>query len=805
MKHLYILIVLTLSLSNSVYSQCCNNLFGKNIPQIIFPNPPIVSPLSSQSIIETVNGFDNFRLGTDYAEPMIATNPRDPLNTICSFIGQSYVTLDGLNWSNLISLNSVDPFLTFDSIGNAYYTPVPPWNPGAPYKILKSTDKGITWPNSYLIYSNGTDKPCICANQAGGIYTNYIYAAWQKYPEGLFFARSVNQGVNWSSMSLGVTSNYYCPYLAIGPSPTIPGGIVYYGFNTYPPNQIKIKKSTDAGISFSPDILVSNFIPPNIIKNGTIQVNACIQMSADNSYGSNRGNVYIVYTGLGTGADYADIFFVKSTNYGDNWSEPLRLNDDNTPNDQWMPAISVDKNGKIYVVWYDSRIDPQNYMTLLYGTVSTNGGASFVPDFPVSTTPFNPVLMVLNQFMGHYIGVSAMSNSAIASWVDGRNRNYGSYVGYFPDFAMTISPLTKNLVNNDSLIISVKIPEVKGPYNTRINFTCQFDSLPSSGNISTSFVNGKDFITTIPDSVRVKVLTSANVTPGLYKLNIIGRSQDGVPVHKRTVNLLINYSSISVGTNRSDTAIFKVNGVMFTRRQVYLFPNNTTVSVQALSPYTMTDKNYIYTNWSDAGDTSHTVLLNNSNLVLTAYYRLQLKLSVVSSQGNTFGGNIFYDSGASATIGVNSKIINIGGITYNFRGWTGAGIGSYTSPDSTGVDSVITINNIINPITEGARWVQTTGINNISSNVPKEYKLYNNYPNPFNPVTRIKYDLPKSSIVKIILYDILGREVEIIVNEKQNAGTFEITFNASQYPSGVYFYRLTTEGFSETKRMLLVK
>jgi hypothetical protein len=59
--------------------------------------------------------------------------------------------------------------------------------------------------------------------------------------------------------------------------------------------------------------------------------------------------------------------------------------------------------------------------------------------------------------------------------------------------------------------------------------------------------------------------------------------------------------------------------------------------------------------------------------------------------------------------------------------------------------------------------------------------------------------------VTLRIYDALGRELETLVNEKQSPGTYEATFNASQYPSGVYFYRLTTEGFSETKRMMLIK
>ena len=97
------------------------------------------------------------------------------------------------------------------------------------------------------------------------------------------------------------------------------------------------------------------------------------------------------------------------------------------------------------------------------------------------------------------------------------------------------------------------------------------------------------------------------------------------------------------------------------------------------------------------------------------------------------------------------------------------------------------------------------GMNGEISSVPKEFKLYNNYPNPFNPSTVIKYDLPINSYVKLAVYDILGREAGVLVNQLQNAGKQEIVWNASDFPSGVYFYILTGDGFRGTGKMILVK
>jgi len=97
------------------------------------------------------------------------------------------------------------------------------------------------------------------------------------------------------------------------------------------------------------------------------------------------------------------------------------------------------------------------------------------------------------------------------------------------------------------------------------------------------------------------------------------------------------------------------------------------------------------------------------------------------------------------------------------------------------------------------------GIKNISSEVPKDFSLSQNFPNPFNPTTNIRFALPKAGFVKLAVFDILGREVETLVNEDLIAGSYNADWNASKYSSGVYFYKLETEGFAETKKMVLTK
>ncbi|HMQ78833.1 MAG TPA: T9SS type A sorting domain-containing protein [Ignavibacteria bacterium] len=96
------------------------------------------------------------------------------------------------------------------------------------------------------------------------------------------------------------------------------------------------------------------------------------------------------------------------------------------------------------------------------------------------------------------------------------------------------------------------------------------------------------------------------------------------------------------------------------------------------------------------------------------------------------------------------------------------------------------------------------GVINMNNKIPKYFKLFQNYPNPFNPVTNIKFEIPKDVIVSIKIYDVLGREV-FSFNEYKKAGIYEVQFDGSNFASGMYFYKLETDGFTDTKKMVLLK
>jgi hypothetical protein len=108
-------------------------------------------------------------------------------------------------------------------------------------------------------------------------------------------------------------------------------------------------------------------------------------------------------------------------------------------------------------------------------------------------------------------------------------------------------------------------------------------------------------------------------------------------------------------------------------------------------------------------------------------------------------------------------------------------------------------------VSVGCTGAVVTAVNHNNNGVPTAYSLLQNYPNPFNPSTNIKFALPKAGIVKLVVYDLLGSEVATLVNKNMNAGSFSVDFDASNLASGVYFYKLEANGFSDVKKMMLIK
>jgi hypothetical protein len=128
--------------------------------------------------------------------------------------------------------------------------------------------------------------------------------------------------------------------------------------------------------------------------------------------------------------------------------------------------------------------------------------------------------------------------------------------------------------------------------------------------------------------------------------------------------------------------------------------------------------------------------------------------------------------------------------------WNDAAIKAYNSK--------IEFNNVMSYYGSHDIW-PPEGVKALNTGIPATYSLSQNYPNPFNPTTNIKYSITKESQVTLKVFDVLGREVENLVNQKQAAGSYEVNFNASKLSSGIYIYRIKAGDFVQSMKMILIK
>ena len=131
-----------------------------------------------------------------------------------------------------------------------------------------------------------------------------------------------------------------------------------------------------------------------------------------------------------------------------------------------------------------------------------------------------------------------------------------------------------------------------------------------------------------------------------------------------------------------------------------------------------------------------------------------------------------------------------------------------------GIGLKVEVDNSLNVFVSGSKsgkdyttikYSQPNGVTPISGNIPTKFSLSQNHPNPFNPKSNIKFQIAKLSNVKLAVFDMLGREITTLVNQKLTPGTYEVDFDGSNYPSGVYFYKLVTEDYTEARKMVLLK
>jgi hypothetical protein len=537
-------------------------------PQEVVPPTALTLPPAPE-VITTADGYDNFEIGLDNAEPHGSSNPQNPLWHFNAFnTNRTHRTTNGHDWTFLgpgfgtgFSMRG-DPVAAYDSLGNLYYENMFSATPGGAIlgcKVIRSTNNGATW-TVLGTAIDGVDKNWLTCDQTAGPYANFVYTTMTASGGGNF-TRSTDFGASWVHTWTFGEQGLPGMMVAVGPDVlggnNVSGGCVYVvtNGNTTENSIYTFSRSTDGGASFQQmsSMSVAGYVG-TINSIGRLAINNARTrpypfIAADNSYGPYRGRLHLVYAANdppGNG-NKPDIFHRYSTDQGATWSTRTRVNDnaDPTSTNEWFPAIWCDKEtGRLYIQWYDMRNDPTNVRAWVYGTYTDDGGATFAPNQKISNTDQtypNPACVPnTNCYRGDYDAVSSNRYSSLSVWTDFRNGNYASYAAYFPDFAMQLSATADTLQPTDSTDVFLRIPAVK-LYTHPVLFSA---TLLGAAPITFEFPDG-DTLASFPDSLRLRI-RSNGAAPGTYFVSVMGAGPNGTPVHKRTITVTVLVPAITM-------------------------------------------------------------------------------------------------------------------------------------------------------------------------------------------------------------------------------------------------------------------
>jgi hypothetical protein len=721
--------------AGSIFAQGDNPLIDA-VPRDQLQN---VQYSDSEFDVITVNGYDDFNLGVDYAEAHVSQNPLNPLQYFGAYnINGAWRTSDGHNWLHSsppfgVSPNG-DPCTAYDGAGNLYYETMFGGVTGC--KVIVSTDNGATW-SAAVTSVSGNDKNWMAADQTTGPYANYIYTGMT--PGN--FARSTNFGASWTTTATFGTQSVPGFMMCVGPNGTIDGGAVYVvtnGGSTFA-STYTFYVSTNGGSTFT--LKSSNnfagYVGTSVSGRHTVQYMRTRPypfIAADQSNGTYRGRLYLVYASNNPAgnANKPDIFCRYSTDQGATWSAAITVNDDapSTGNHQWHPAIWCDtQTGRLFASWMDTRDTPTSDSAYIYASYSDNGGVTWATNQRVSNQKMRICASGVcspgsANYMGDYFSMISNNNQSLVMWTDFRSNSFGSYVGYFPDFAMTVAPNSITIPQNGGTdYVDVAVPDVK-LYSSDAIFSASVTPTPPTGTITLDFPGGNT-LSSFPGTVQLRIQTSGNVTVGTYTIDIQGNGPNGTPVHRRTVTL------------------------------------DVIVPVELASFSALADKNDVVLSWYTATET------NNQGFEIQRKTDGEYqKIGFVQGKGTTteIQNYVYRDE----------ELLS-GSYTYRLKQMDFDGSFAYS-------DEV-----------------------QVEISQPDVFYLGQNYPNPFNPTTNIQYSIPQDGMVSLKVYDLLGKEVATLVNEPQQAGTFDVSFDGSNLASGVYYYMLTSGDLKATKKLMLTK
>ena len=439
-----------------------------------------------------VNGNGENIVGDAANEPSLAIDPTDPNRMVIGWrqfddvysnfrqAGWAYSTDAGQTWTFPGTIETgifrSDPVLDADSSGYVYYNSLTHDSVFDIYscKVFRSDDGGAQWNDG--VPAHGGDKQWMTIDRSGSPGKGNIYSFWTSYYSSCwpgFFTRSTDTANSFEDC-IEVIGNPYWGTMTVGND----GEVYVAGSGDI--GGIVVAKSTTAvnpgfpvGWDFYTNADMDGYITSGITVNpGGLLGQASIDV--DRSNGPGRGNVYVLASVVRlSNNDLADVMFSKSAWGGLDWDPPVRINDDiGTDHYQWFGTMSVAPNGRIDVVWLDTRdAPPGTVLSALYYSYSTNQGESFSVNERISEL-FDPHVGWPNQNkMGDYFDMESDDNGAHLAWANTLNGEEDVYYSY-------ITPDVTGLQNDHASQDMISLTSYPNPFNNRttIGFTIRVTS-----------------------------------------------------------------------------------------------------------------------------------------------------------------------------------------------------------------------------------------------------------------------------------------------------------------------------------------
>jgi len=342
--------------------------------------------------------------------------------------------------------NSGDPATCIGTDGRWYVGYIAS---GGGQGVSYSDDQGNTWTKKTVTTSSSDKNHLWIDNKVGSPHENYLYDSWVEFSgsnsNDIVVQRSIDNGESWESKinisnEVNAGSHNQGVNLSTGPNGEVYA--VWAVYDGWPQDEkaIGYAKSLNGGETWEPSIRIIDNIRG--IRNSEVpqnmRCNSFPTAAVDCSNGASSGNIYVVWTNIGvpgvnTGND-RDIYLIKSTDDGNNWSEPIRVNQDEIGQGKahYFPWIAVDpSNGIISIVFYDNRNTSANQAEA-WVAVSADEGETW-EDFKVSDVSFtpSPIPGLAGGYFGDYLGITALDGKVYPCWTDNRSGHAMTYVSPF--------------------------------------------------------------------------------------------------------------------------------------------------------------------------------------------------------------------------------------------------------------------------------------------------------------------------------------------------------------------------------------